>query len=110
MRTTWQGTIGSLRWVTVLPLAQYSRLATVHGRSRHPLHRAEYHPVVRALFSAARANSAVKEGRPAHRVPVLSDSLEADRLADVHQIQDVLLEAGPAEACGTLATVYLPKS
>ncbi len=33
-----------------------------------------------------------------HRVPVLSDGLQADGLADVDQVQDVLLEAGPAEA------------
>ena len=34
----------------------------------------------------------------AHRLPVVSDLLEADALADVDQVQDVLLEARPAEA------------
>jgi hypothetical protein len=28
-----------------------------------------------------------------YRVPVIRDLLEANRLADVHQVQDVLLEA-----------------
>ena len=34
----------------------------------------------------------------AHRVPVLGHLLEADCLADVDQVENVLLEAGAAEA------------
>ncbi len=34
----------------------------------------------------------------AHRVPVVGDLLESQRLADVNQVQDVLLEAGAAKA------------
>jgi len=35
-----------------------------------------------------------------HRLPVLRHLLEAHGLADVHQVQDVLLEAGAAKANG----------
>ena len=37
-------------------------------------------------------------GDAAHRVPVVGDLLQAQRLANVDKVQDVLLEAGAAEA------------
>lgn len=34
----------------------------------------------------------------AHRPPVVGDLLQADGLADVHEVEDVFLEAGASEA------------
>ena len=36
--------------------------------------------------------------KEAHRVPVLGDLLEADGVADVDEVEDVLLETGAAKA------------